>query len=68
MDTAIQRHKIEESDDKLKDAEPVYTPDAELLSEMYLIDDIDIPVEIKSNYPIKVDINKNDNWEDVRQI
>ena len=59
---------IEESGDNLKDAEPVYTPDTEILSEMYLIDDIDIPVEIKASDPIKVDINKNDNWEDVRQI
>ena len=59
---------IEESDENLKDAEPVYTPDTEILSEMYLIDDIDIPVEIKASDPIKVDINKNDNWEDVRRI
>ena len=59
---------IEETDGVLKDQDPVYTPESEILSEMYLINDIDIPVEIKADYPIKVDINKNDNWEDVRQI
>ena len=59
---------IDETDGVFKDQQPVYTPETEILSEMYLINDIDIPVEIKSNYPIKVDINKNDNWEDVRQI
>jgi len=59
---------IDETDDLLKDADPVYTPETEILSEMYLINDIDIPVEIKADYPIKVDINKNNDWEDVRQI
>ena len=59
---------IEETDDLLKDAEPVYTPETEVLSEMYQIDDIDIPVEVKADWPIKVDINKNDDWKDVRQI
>jgi hypothetical protein len=59
---------IDETDDALKDQDPVYTPETEVLSEMYYVDDIDIPVEIKSNYPIKVDINKDDNWTKVRQI
>lgn len=59
---------IEESEDLLKDAEPVYTPDTDILSAMYYIDDIDIPVEIKSDWPIKVDKNANNNWEDVRRI
>jgi hypothetical protein len=59
---------VDETDDKLKDQDPVYTPETEILSEMYQINDIDIPVEIKADYPIKVDINKNDDWEDVRQI
>ena len=59
---------IDETDDLFKDADPVYTPETEVLSEMYLVDDIDIPVEIKSDYPILVDINKDDNWTKVRQI
>ncbi|MEK9894591.1 MAG: hypothetical protein VW454_06485, partial [Pelagibacteraceae bacterium] len=59
---------IEESDGLLKDLDPVITPDTEILSEMYLIDDIDIPVEIKSDYPIMVDVNGGEDWEDVREI
>ena len=59
---------IDETDDLFKDADPVYTPETEILSEMYLVDDIDIPVEIKSDYPILVDINKDDDWTKVRQI
>ena len=59
---------IDETEDVIKNQDPVYTPETEILSEMYLINDIDIPVEIKADYPIKVDINKNDDWEDVRQI
>ena len=59
---------IEESDGLLKDADPVITPDTEILSEMYLIDDIDIPVEVKSDYPIMVDVNGGEDWENIREI
>lgn len=59
---------IEESDEKIKDEQPVFTPETEILSEMYLVDDIDIPVEIKADFPILVDINKDDNWQKIRQI
>ena len=59
---------IEESEDKLKDEQPIFTPETEVVSEMYLVDDIDIPVEIKSDQPILVDINKNDNWQKLREI
>jgi hypothetical protein len=63
---------FEETDEKFATENPVYTPDIipeqTLESDLYKIKDIDIPVEIKSNYPIKVDINKNDSWDDVRSI
>ena len=63
---------IQETDELLKGEDPVYTPDILpediVESELYLIDGIDIPVEIKSNYPIKVDINKSGTWTDVREI
>ena len=68
IDQTPDNFTVDETDDLLKDADPVYTPETEILSEMYLINDIDIPVEIKADYPIKVDINKNDDWEDVRRI
>jgi hypothetical protein len=68
IDETPDNMTIEETDEKLKDADPVYTPETEILSEMYLVDDIDIPVEIKSDYPILVDINKDNDWTKVRQI
>ena len=68
IDQTPDNFVVDETDEKLKDQDPVYTPETEILSEMYLINDIDIPVEIKADYPIKVDINKNDDWDDVRQI
>ena len=68
IDETPSNINVDETDELFKDQQPVYTPETEIVSEMYLIDDIDIPVEIKADYPIKVDINKNDNWEDIRQI
>jgi len=33
-----------------------------------LVEDIDIPVEIKASSPIKVDVDESGTWQDVRQI
>lgn len=60
--------QVDETEDKYKDQEPVFTPETEILSDFYLVDDIDIDVEIKSNFPIKVDINGEGNWRDVRKL
>ena len=68
IDQTPDNFTIEESDGLLKDADPVITPDTEILSEMYLIDDIDIPVEVKSDYPIMVDVNGGEDWENIREI
>ena len=46
--------------------EPVISPDVQ--SNSLLVDDIDLPVEIKSDHPIKVDIDDAGNWQDVQQI
>lgn len=63
---------IDETGDKFKDEDPVYTPDVVpqdvVLSQLYEINGIDIPVEIKSDYPIKVDINNSNTWNDLREI
>ena len=59
---------IPSSEDKLRDEEPVLTPDVEVTTEQILIEDIDIPVEIKSNYPIQVEIENDANFRDVREI
>lgn len=56
------------SQDLIKDQAPVIAPETEILSELLLIDDIDINIEIKSNYPIQVDINDSNDWQSVREI
>jgi hypothetical protein len=55
------------SEDKLKDEQPVITPDETITSEQVVINDIDIPVEIKSNSPIQVQI-ENGTYQNIRQI
>lgn len=59
---------IPESLDKLKNEQPVITPDRIVTSYEITINDIDIPVEIRANRPIEVDINDQDDWKNVRQI
>ncbi len=46
----------------------MFTPEVEVLSDLLLIDDIDIQVEIKANQPIQVDINQSGEWEEVREL
>jgi hypothetical protein len=62
---------VESSPDNLINA-GVYSvntvPEEVVLGELYQISDIDIPVEIKSDWPIQVDKNNNDLWNDVRVI
>ena len=59
---------IPSTEDKLRDEEPVITPNVEVTSEQIVVEDIDIPVEIKSDYPIQVEIENSDVWYDVREI
>lgn len=59
---------IPETEESLKNEEPVVTPDVEITTEQLSIDDIDIPVEIKADYPIQVEIDNSGNFLDVRQI
>jgi hypothetical protein len=59
---------IPETDDAFKDQDPIYTPDTDILTNLILIDGIDIPVTVKSNREIKIDINQGDNWTDVEQL
>lgn len=55
------------SDNKVIE-DPVITPDTDVLSSMMLVDDIDILVEVKANYPILVQKNNDGDWEQIRQI
>lgn len=59
---------VPESDDKIKSEVPVVTPDIQLTTEELLVTDIDIPVEIKSDYPIQVQIDNNGVWIDVENV
>lgn len=63
---------IPETDEKIKEEEPVYTPDIVpdqvLTSDLLSVNGIDIPIEIKSNYPIKVIVNESGVGENVREI
>ena len=59
---------IPETDGVFKDQDPVYTPDGTVLSEVIQINDIDIPVEIKSANPIQVRFNNDTTWYNLRQI
>jgi hypothetical protein len=72
IDETPNNLNLEETSEKYKSQEPVYTPDVvpdEVIeSELYLIEDIDIPVEIKANAPIQIDINKSGTWQNLRQI
>ena len=68
VDITPENLNIPESDDLIKDQTPVVTPETEVLSEMILIDDIDIKVEIKSNTPIEVQINDGGGFKKVRSI
>ena len=68
IDETPENINIPESNELLKDADPVITPDSEILSETYYIEGIDIPVEIKASDPILVEINQDDNWTKIRRI
>ena len=59
---------IPASEDKLRDEQPVITPDAEVTSQQILIDDIDVPVEIKADQPIQVEIDDSGTFQDIREI
>ena len=68
IDDTPENLNIPESEDLIKDQTPVVSPEVEVLSDLILIDDVDIKVEVKSNYPIQVDLNQEDDWKDVRQL
>lgn len=63
---------IPETDEKIKEEEPVYTPDIVpdqvLISDLLSVNGIDIPIEIKANYPIKVIVNQSIDLKNVREL
>ena len=69
IDREPENMAIPETEDTFKDQDPVFTtPDADVVSQLLLVNDIDIPVEIKSNYPVEVQINDAGGFKKVRSI
>ena len=69
IDREPENMAIPETEDTFKDQDPVFTtPDADVVSQLLLVNDIDIPVEIKSNYPVEVQINDVGGFKKVRSI
>lgn len=68
IDEMPDQLSIPASEDRFLDEEPVITPDVEVTTDQLVIDDIDIPVEIKSDTPIKVEIDDDGIWRDIREI
>ena len=60
--------QIPESDEKIKDEQPVITPDVEITTQQIVINDIDIPVPIKADKPIQVEIDNDGIYRDVEEI
>jgi len=60
---------IPDSIGKIKEEEPILSPETEILSELLLVDDVDIPVEIKATNPILVSVNNDQNtWQKIRSF
>ena len=68
IDRLPDQINIPESGDKLFAEEPVISPDSEIVSEQIVIRDIDVPVTIKADYPIQVEIDNDAVWRDVEQL
>ena len=59
---------IPETDDTFKNEEPVVTPDVEVTTDQIVINDIDVPVEVKADYPVQIEIDDSGIFIDVREI
>jgi hypothetical protein len=68
IDEIPENINIPETEDAFKEQDPVNAPDYDVTSNYLEVLDIDIPVEIKSSKPIKVDLNRQENWQDVRSL
>ena len=68
IDTTPDVFNIPTSEDKMPDEENIISPDVSITSNEVQVEDIDIPVEIKSSNPILIDIDDQDNWQEIRQI
>ena len=68
IDEMPDQISIPASEDKFLDEEPVITPDVTVTTENLVVEDIDIPVEIKSDTPIQIEIDGDGTWRNIRSI
>ena len=68
IDTMPDTIIIPSSDDLLFAENPVISPDSTVTTEEIQVTDIDIPVEIKANQPIEVDVDDQGVYLGVREI
>ena len=68
VDETPDNFLVPESEDLLKDQAPIYTPDAIVTSYEIVISDIDIQVEVKSDKPILIDVNSQEDWKPIREL
>ena len=59
---------IPENDDAIKNEDPVISPDQEVTTVQLVVDDIDVPVKIKADYPVQVEIDNDGVYRDVEEI
>lgn len=59
---------IPETDEAIKNEDPVISPDQEVTSVQLVVDDIDVPVKIKADYPVQVEIDNDGVYRDVEEI
>lgn len=59
---------IPETEDVIKNEDPVISPDQEVTSVQLVVDDIDVPVKIKADYPVQVEIDNDGIYRDVEQL
>jgi hypothetical protein len=68
IDQSPDEIDIPESDELIRNQQPVITPDVEVTSMQIVINDVDIPVAIKADAPIQVEIDNSGTFVDVEQI
>ena len=68
IDMTPENLDITENKDLLLGQPDIINPGSDTLTDQYLIDDIDIDVQIKSNFPIQVQVNNSGIWENVKEL
>ena len=68
IDEMPDQISIPASENLFLDQNPVITPDVTITSQQLVVDDIDIPVEVKASSPIQIEIDDDGTWRDIRSI